>query len=90
MSDDCTHDYKPFGEPFYRWKPDYVPSPDPLDDLVGKYDESVRYSTLFCRKCGSTMEVVVADHRPGGGGAGPHQRSSPESGQSDRTRATES
>ena len=30
------------------------------------YNQSVVYSTLYCKKCGETKEVISADHRKDG------------------------
>ena len=31
----------------------------------GTYNQDVSYGTLFCKKCGGSLEIVVADHRYG-------------------------
>ena len=53
--DQVGHNYKP-GEAGYH------------KSLFGSLNKSQSYARLFCTKCGDTIEVPWADHRPAQGG----------------------
>ena len=62
MEEKCTtdyHQYFPLKENYYKLDKD--------GSFTGvglpKYDQSIAYTMLCCRRCGVTKEVISADHR---------------------------
>ncbi len=48
---------------YYTLKEDYYKHDGSEGSFGPRYDHSIAYSTLCCRKCGKIKEVISADHR---------------------------